>query len=773
MDAHIDAFALNMVWEDDTNNPSMEMAFTAANVIEFKLFFLFGYAGYNQNWLWKGDSLWFDRWQELFGLDPMPEFDEIISWNDYSESHYIGPIHDNAIAAFGIGEAPFNYVLGYPHDAWRDQLPFLIDLYKTGSASMGTDIVTFWYRPNPVSSCSSSNTTVNTASQLQIEFEPADALEDRIFVMALFGDGNAAVYVNDQAVEWDFKPQTDVTGDGNIGAGIWLGSVAAFPGNIMVTLFVGEYSTSSVQNLEIISTCDEGFNNYNAWVETLGGPPGLSPSSTTINIADQVCVKGKGAYDFNDLCNFTCSYGYCPFGACTCEQMGVAHTKPNATGTLGYPAEGRDANYAGLCSFACNYGYCPSKTCDTTEHPMPVPTVSDFLPPACVAGTGPGPVSGLCSYACSYGYCPINLCSCTQTGALVQPPAQTEGPGMAGPGYPDTFDNLCDFACSRGYCPPGTCIPEAIATTGYNISDFADFNLTILGTALIGNDKCTALQKQQIRSGWVQSWKIMNYIYKVAKAGIDFNEAAAVEYLGPPSMNQDQWSKYKAIYLNLATIQPGWIDLFAWKIAVRCDDPHLQCSCGRGPSTIAYTVQNDPKYGVAAINFCPQYFSLQTLNDAMYWADTTKGPTEYTDLINYYNNQAMVWIHELLHIDWVSTASSSGNIRHVTDVKVGYKEGKTDILTYYKAYGPQACKALARLGWATGAWTIRNADSLTLYAFAKYVQNALGNIYPHLPLAPPAPKSATLPFQIDDLFTLYNNGTGEPASNTTLDNELE
>lgn len=296
---------------------------------------------------------------------------------------------------------------------------------------------------------------------MQIEFEPANALEDRIFVIALFGDGNAAVYINDQAVEWDFKPQTDVTGDGNIGAGIWFGSVAAFPGNIMVTLFVGEYSTSSVQNLEITSTCDEGFNNYNAWVGTLRGPPSLSPSSTTINIADQVCVKGKGAYDFNDLCNFTCSYGYCPVGAYTYEQMGVDHTKPNATGTLGYLAEGRDANYAGLCSFACNYGYCPSKTYDTTEHPMPVPTVSDFLPPACVAGTGPGPVSGLCSYACSYGYCPINLCSCTQTGALVQPPAQTEGPGMAGPGYPDTFDNLCDFACSRGYYLPGTCISEA------------------------------------------------------------------------------------------------------------------------------------------------------------------------------------------------------------------------------------------------------------------------------------------------------------------------
>lgn len=94
----------------------------------------------------------------------MPEFVEIISWNDYGESHYISPIYDNAIAAFGIGEALYNYVLGYPHDAWRDQLPFLIDLYKTGSALIGTDIVTFWYRPNLVSSYSSANTIVNTAS---------------------------------------------------------------------------------------------------------------------------------------------------------------------------------------------------------------------------------------------------------------------------------------------------------------------------------------------------------------------------------------------------------------------------------------------------------------------------------------------------------------------------------------------------------------------------------------------------------------------------------
>ncbi|GIC84384.1 uncharacterized protein Aud_000200 [Aspergillus udagawae] len=610
--------------------------------------------------------------------------------------------------------------------------------------------------------------------------------------MALFSDGNAAVYVNDHIVEWDSMPQTDVKGDGDISASIWFGSIAAPPGMVTIDLFVHDSLMTARKTLDITTSCDGGFNNFNAWVGSVQGS-WYGPSSTSVNLKEQVCVKGKGAYDFNALCSFTCSYGYCPVSACTCEQMGVAFTKPNATGTTGYPAEGKDANYKGLCSFACNYGYYPSRRCDTTEHPMPVPTVSDFLPPACVAGTGDGAVLGLYSYVCSFGYCPINLCTCTKTGPLVQPPAQTESASMAAPGQPKKFDNLCDFTCSRGYCPPGTCISEAeqkiteaeqeimeaIAASGYNTSNFTNFNLTILGTALISKDGCTPLQKQQIKSGWVESWEIMNYMYKVAKAGINFNEAAAVEYLGPPSMNQDQWSNYKAIYLNLATIQPGWrildpFDWFAWKIAVRCNDPRLQCSCGRDVNTITYTVQKDPKHQVTAINFCPQYFSLQTLKDTMYWADTTHTPQEYSDLNNYYNNQALVWIHELLHINWVSTADSSeNNIHHVSDIKVGYEEGNKGAMRYYTAYGPRMCKALARLGWATGLWTIQNADSLTLYAFAKYVQNALGKIYPHLPLAPAAPKSARIPFEINGLFTLYNNGTGERVLNTTLNNKLE
>jgi hypothetical protein len=36
------------------------------------------------------DRLWFDRWRQI--LELAPRFVEIITWNDYGESHYIGPL---------------------------------------------------------------------------------------------------------------------------------------------------------------------------------------------------------------------------------------------------------------------------------------------------------------------------------------------------------------------------------------------------------------------------------------------------------------------------------------------------------------------------------------------------------------------------------------------------------------------------------------------------------------------------------------------------------
>lgn len=40
--------------------------------------------------MFPGDLLWYSRWNEILELGP--RFVEIITWNDYGESHYTGPL---------------------------------------------------------------------------------------------------------------------------------------------------------------------------------------------------------------------------------------------------------------------------------------------------------------------------------------------------------------------------------------------------------------------------------------------------------------------------------------------------------------------------------------------------------------------------------------------------------------------------------------------------------------------------------------------------------
>jgi hypothetical protein len=90
-----------------------------------------------------------------------------------------------------------------------------------------------------------------------------------------------------------------------------------------------------------------------------------STRSTTIPTSSSVCIAGTGAGNYEGLCSFSCHYGYCPSGPCTCTAFGTVIPAPPMTGTPGSPLPGEDASYSGLCSFACNHGYCPSTACMT------------------------------------------------------------------------------------------------------------------------------------------------------------------------------------------------------------------------------------------------------------------------------------------------------------------------------------------------------------------------------------------------------------------------
>ncbi|KAJ0413073.1 glycosyl hydrolase family 71-domain-containing protein [Aspergillus carlsbadensis] len=382
--------------------------------------------GYNKNWLWRGDDMWFHRWQQAISLDRLPDWIQIISWNDYGESHYIGPLDDRQYEAFDIGRAPYNYVKDMPHDGWRETLPYYIS--HNGA-------------------CSDGGTTGNTANQLQFEYSANDMMEDRVFYDVLLGsDAQIEVSIGGvtQAGTWDQEPYG--------GVGVYHGSVpiGSASGHVVVTLKRGGTTITSVNGASITSVCDSGLNNYNPWVGTNRGPP-IDEVKTKGDLEDLDCIKGFGVYDFIGVCDFACLNGYCPSAACTCLEKGVANP-PNETGDAGYPLPGKSGSYAGLCSFNCNHGYCPGDIYGETPNDGVVLGYSPFLPPACTGGTGSGAFAGLCDFGCHLGFCPIQACTCTATGILVETPAST---GETGYYLDSSVDDhgLCNFACGHGYCP--------------------------------------------------------------------------------------------------------------------------------------------------------------------------------------------------------------------------------------------------------------------------------------------------------------------------------
>ncbi|KAI0164129.1 glycoside hydrolase family 71 protein [Xylariaceae sp. FL1272] len=108
---------------------------------------------YSKNWYSSSDSLWFDRWSEVFDINPT--FIEIITWNDYGESSYI-----NAPVTAQIVSGAEGYINGFDHTAFRFVLPYFISAYKAGSTDVAvpTTGAMAWYRTTPKAVCGDGGT---------------------------------------------------------------------------------------------------------------------------------------------------------------------------------------------------------------------------------------------------------------------------------------------------------------------------------------------------------------------------------------------------------------------------------------------------------------------------------------------------------------------------------------------------------------------------------------------------------------------------------------
>ncbi|KAK2074797.1 hypothetical protein P8C59_008977 [Phyllachora maydis] len=101
---------------------------------------------WGKNWYASSESLWYDRWRQV--LEIMPDFVQIITWNDFGESSYI---HDPVRPGQVVSGAE-KYVANVSHAAFRAVLPFFVAAFKAGTLDVYSghaDRAIAWYRTTP------------------------------------------------------------------------------------------------------------------------------------------------------------------------------------------------------------------------------------------------------------------------------------------------------------------------------------------------------------------------------------------------------------------------------------------------------------------------------------------------------------------------------------------------------------------------------------------------------------------------------------------------
>ncbi|GME28445.1 hypothetical protein BU16DRAFT_448990 [Neofusicoccum parvum] len=205
-----------------------------------------------KNWLFPGDLLWYQRWNEVLTLDA--RFLEIITWNDYGESHYIGPLSSKH-----YDDGNSKWTNDMPHNGWADMAAPFIAAYKAGStdvaAHITSDKLVYWYRPAP------KDVECDSTDNYGSKPDGYDTVADAVFVVTLL---TAAAEVT-------------ITSGGNTQTVDAPAGAAAF----QVPLGVGEQSfavkrdgvavagLSGTSERDVVDECPCGIYNFNAYVGTL------------------------------------------------------------------------------------------------------------------------------------------------------------------------------------------------------------------------------------------------------------------------------------------------------------------------------------------------------------------------------------------------------------------------------------------------------------------------------------------------------------------------
>ncbi|GLB38313.1 putative glycosyl hydrolase family 71 [Lyophyllum shimeji] len=104
----------------------------------------YGADSFNKNFVYLSDQhLYAKRWESLIKTRDQVDIVQILTWNDYGESHYIGPIK-------GAQPNSQAWVDGMDHTGWLALTQYYATAFKTGSfPAVKTDKLVMWSRTHP------------------------------------------------------------------------------------------------------------------------------------------------------------------------------------------------------------------------------------------------------------------------------------------------------------------------------------------------------------------------------------------------------------------------------------------------------------------------------------------------------------------------------------------------------------------------------------------------------------------------------------------------
>lgn len=358
---------------------------------------MFGHYGY-KNFYLRGDN-WLinNRWEQIVSLRNQLTFVEMVTWNDFGESDYFGPLK-------GSQPDGTTWATGFPHTAWFEMSQYYITAFKTGSyPPILEDTIYYWSRPHPAHATASGDPIGKPTGW--------DWTEDSLWA-AVFATAPATVYLQCGSSSQSFS----------VGAGVSKLKIPNAAGQITVRLIRNGATLINKTPSDFTFTLSPVRYNYNAYVGSAKGtsaPPQSTTTTTTPTItssalpAQTTVVDGRtwerlGCYpDYSprtlgngffetssaqsiQRCLQNCgsrgyAYGGTEYGVeCFCSNQITSGNSPVAASDCNMPCSGNSAENCGSGNRIAIY-HTTSQPTTTAITSGPSPTSTGFQYFGCVA----------------------------------------------------------------------------------------------------------------------------------------------------------------------------------------------------------------------------------------------------------------------------------------------------------------------------------------------------------------------------------------------------